>query len=285
MIVPKSMPTNDAIASHYNDLDSFYRDTWGEHVHHGLWHRGNEPPEVAVKQLVELVVQYAELKRGDSVCDIGCGYGATAHMLVSDLGANVTGLTLSSAQVEFAQQRAGTDSRQKYLLRDWLDNGLPSDSFDVAISIESSDHMQDKRRFLAEALRVLKPGGRFVMTAWLSCEAPRDWEIHHLLEPICREGRIPGLGTASEYRKWMREEGFDVIGYEDLSQKVQKTWALAIAEGIKTVATSQKHLRFALSPENPNRVFLLTMLRMWIAYKTKSMCYGIIAARKPEKRA
>ena len=34
----------EAVASHYDELDRFYRDIWGEHVHHGLWLRGEETP-------------------------------------------------------------------------------------------------------------------------------------------------------------------------------------------------------------------------------------------------
>src|SRR3978361_1598672 len=52
--------------------------------------------------------------------------------------------------------------------RDWLDNGLPDAAFDRAYAIESSEHMVDKARFFSEAWRVLKPGGRLVVCAWLS---------------------------------------------------------------------------------------------------------------------
>jgi tocopherol O-methyltransferase len=35
----------DAVALHYDELDHFYRDVWGDHVHHGLWLRGDEARE------------------------------------------------------------------------------------------------------------------------------------------------------------------------------------------------------------------------------------------------
>src|SRR6186713_2311289 len=89
------------VASHYDELDHFYRDVWGEHVHHGLWLRGDETREQAVLQLTELVARNAEISAGTRVCDIGCGYGATARLL-ANRGAKVTGVTVSPAQYKFA---------------------------------------------------------------------------------------------------------------------------------------------------------------------------------------
>jgi tocopherol O-methyltransferase len=89
--------SRDEVASHYDELDHFYRDVWGEHVHHGLWLRGNESREQAVLQLVELVAREAQIASGMHVCDIGCGYGATARVLASR-GAEVTGITVSPQQ-------------------------------------------------------------------------------------------------------------------------------------------------------------------------------------------
>ena len=49
---------------------------------------------------------------------------------------------------------------------------VPSGIFDTVISIESSEHMQDKAMFFAQAHRVLKTGGRMVVCAWLAAEDP-----------------------------------------------------------------------------------------------------------------
>ena len=96
------------VADHYDELDATYRDLWGEHVHHGLWLTGTETPETAVRQLVELVAEHARVGPGRRVCDVGCGYGATARMLQREYGARVSGITLSPAQYAHATA-AGTD--------------------------------------------------------------------------------------------------------------------------------------------------------------------------------
>ena len=84
MITPTAEPIPAAVAAHYDDLDRFYREIWGEHVHHGLWRSGRESPEVAVRQLITLVAERAEIAAGDLVCDVGCGYGGTARVLAHE---------------------------------------------------------------------------------------------------------------------------------------------------------------------------------------------------------
>ena len=56
--------------------------------------------------------------------------------------------------------------------------------------------MKDKLAFFTEVNRLLRPGGRFVVAAWLSREQPALWESKYLLEPICVEGRLPSMASA-----------------------------------------------------------------------------------------
>ncbi len=281
MIVPRTEVDRDAVAAHYDQLDRFYREIWGEHVHHGLWTTGQESPEEAVRALTALVADRAGIAPGNSVCDIGCGYGGTARLLARDFGATVTALSVSPVQLNHARGVDPSAENPEYVLGDWLANDLPDASFDAAIAIESSEHMADKAGFFAQARRVLKPGGRLVVCAWLATPRPRKWEVRHLLEPICREGRLPGMGSADEYLELAREAGLEPSGVEDLSQQVKKTWPLCAWRTIKGLARDRSYRRFLLSPENPDRIFALTLFRIWMAYETGSMRYGLMTATRP----
>src|SRR5687768_16193734 len=110
MIVPKQpthptrnpSPVAQQVANHYDELDPFYRALWGEHLHHGLWQRGNESADEATRQLAITVAAYARIQAGNTVCDVGTGYGGTARLLAQRYGAQVIGLTLSMAQARYA---------------------------------------------------------------------------------------------------------------------------------------------------------------------------------------
>lgn len=281
MIVPREEPGPTEVSAHYDELDRFYREIWGEHVHHGLWRTGRESPELAVRQLVEMVATRTGIAPGDRVCDVGCGYGATARILAYELGAEVTALTISHAQYDYAWQVDPAATNPLYLLRDWTENQLPSGSFDVVIAIESSEHMPDKAAFFKEVHRVLRPGGRFAVCAWLAKPSPWRWEVRHLLEPICREGRLPGMGTADEYMKLAIGAGLEFAGFEDLSQQVRRTWPICAWRALKGVVRSPDYRRFLWGGRSAERVFAGTLLRIWAAYYTGSMRYGLLTARRP----
>lgn len=280
MIFPSELQSPESVAHHYDSLSDFYLEVWGEHVHHGLWLDGSEPPDEAILQLIRLVAEEARIGEGTRVCDVGCGYGGTARELAQRYSARVTALTISPAQLAFALGRADGSDNPQYLLQDWLRNELPSESQDVVLSIESSEHMVDKQAFCTQVARVLRAGGRAIICAWLSPEKPTPWQVRYLLEPICREGRLPSMGAESDYRQLLAGAGMRVEGFQDLSEKVKKTWPLCVARLLQGLATKSSYRRFLLRSSNQDRVFAKTLLRLWAAYETKSMRYGIFTAVK-----
>ena len=148
MIFPAKEQTSAAVAQHYDDLDTFYRELWGDHVHHGLWTTGQEKPAEAVENLIACVARSLELNPGQHVCDVGCGYGATAQWLAEHHGVHLTGLTISAVQAQRASERSADSARLCFLRRDWLDNGLESASFDRVIAIESFRAYDQQATFL-----------------------------------------------------------------------------------------------------------------------------------------
>lgn len=83
-----------------------YREIWGEHVHHGYWRTRSESCTEAVDALVDLVAGRLNPSAGEHLCDIGCGYGATAAHRAEEYGVHVTGVTLSTEQERVASSRS-----------------------------------------------------------------------------------------------------------------------------------------------------------------------------------
>ena len=282
VILPKLPQATHAVAAHYDELDQFYREIWGEHVHHGYWATGRENPAEATEALVDLVAEQLKLAPGDRVCDIGCGYGATARRLAARHGIAVDGLTVSAAQARHAAKRPTPGVG--IVVRDWLANGFPDACFDRAYAVESSEHMPDKQRFFDEVFRTLRPSGRLVVCAWLARNNPSPWQVRHLLEPICREGRLPGLGSEEEYRAFAARAGFETLGSEDLSRQVRRTWTVCARRLLAALATRPGYLRFLLQQGEGNRVFALTVPRILLAYRTGAMRYCLMTFRRPDQR-
>jgi tocopherol O-methyltransferase len=281
MIIPrKSVADVKSIAAHYDDLDPFYRAVWGIHVHHGYWVTGSETTDEAVLNLTRLVATHARIGNGTRVCDIGCGYGASARIFNQQYGAKVTGITISKKQYECAVALSEGIIDLDFLLCDALHNGLPTASFDSVVAIESTDHMPDKLRFFAEANRLLDREGLFVVATWLASERLPIWQTKYLLEPICVEGRLPNLPSASEYLTILEEAEFHDVTFMDLTRDVSRTWKICALRSLTRIGADPSLRRRLFDPNFPNRVFLKTVFRIWLAYKTGSMRYGLFSARK-----
>jgi tocopherol O-methyltransferase len=278
MIHSRHTESPESVASHYDDLDPFYREIWGNHVHHGFWESGKESVPEATLNLLTRLLADVPLSAGSRVCDIGCGYGETARTLAAQYGAEVLGYTVSGAQYRYAVENSPQPG-PRFVLGDWLKNSLEPDTFDLALAIESSEHMPDLEKFFAEAYRVLKPGGRLKICAWLTRERPGRIEKGLLLQPICTEGRLR-MGTPSEYLAIMRQAGFRDTHFEDVTTRVKRTWTLCLTRLGKKLATDPKYVRFLLRNPSSNKSFLASLLRIRIAYESGAMVYGFLGGRK-----
>jgi tocopherol O-methyltransferase len=280
MITPKTVTDRAAVAAHYDDLDAFYRTIWGTQVHHGYWKTGKERVDEAVLNLTHLVAKEAGITAGVRVCDIGCGYGATANVFAREYGAIVTGITLSKKQYDFANSHTSRTAAVDFLLCDGLNNNLQRESFDSVVAVESSEHMQNKPALFAEAMRLLRPSGRLVVAAWLSRERPSYLETRYLLEPICLDGRLPSLASASEYLAMLSEAGFRETVFHDLTHSVQRTWSVCACRFATKLLTKPALRKQFFACGFSHRTFAKVLPRIWLAYKLGSMCYGVFSGIK-----
>ena len=166
----------DRVRDHYDRTSPYYRDLWGEHLHHGYWVSGEETKEQAQVQLVEHLAHVAALMPGRKILDVGCGFGASSIYLAKKYGAEATGITISPVQVEMARKAAAIDGgvKAKFILMDAEEMKFDQ-AFDVVWSIESISHYPQKQKFFASAAQCLESGGTLAVTAVsaASTRAPR----------------------------------------------------------------------------------------------------------------
>jgi SAM-dependent methyltransferase len=124
------------------------------------------PLEVMTIQPAGLLVEFAGVKKGTRVLDVGCGTGVVA-VTAAKLGAEVDGLDLSPALLERAQQN-GSIAQQKINFREGDVEQLPYKDGEFDFVLSQFGHMFAPRPEIAlsEMLRVLKPGGTIAFSTW-----------------------------------------------------------------------------------------------------------------------
>lgn len=272
------MSTFSDVSRHYDRLDYFYRSIWGDHIHHGLWADPACTPEEAVHHLVHCVAADAQIEAGSRVCDIGCGYGGPARVWADAYGARVTGFTISERQHAYAERQFVQGPRPDLRLQDLFENDIESDAFDAVVAIESLTHFEQPSEMLKEASRLLRPGGRLVVCAWMAAPDPPGWAKKHLLDPILEEGQLSRLPTASDLHRWTSKAGLTVLRLDDVTHQVRRTWTVVLRRFVKALFTDPSVLGMLLDTREPDRVFARTLLRIWVAQHMGVLRYGWLVA-------
>jgi hypothetical protein len=99
----------------------------------------------------------------------------------------------------------------------------PPESFDAVWGIGCSEHLAEKRRFLAACAHLPRPGGVLALCAWLVPEDLRSTARARLIAEVARGMLCPSLSSGRDYVSWMRASGFDHIKAEDLRRRVEPT--------------------------------------------------------------
>src|ERR1700680_3047437 len=215
------------IIEHYDVVSPYYRSLWGEHLHHGYWIRGDESKEKAQLQLIEHLAQLANVKPNSDILDIGCGFGASSLYLAKHYDASVTGITISSVQVEMAKRAAaGEHLDAQFLLMDAEAMSFQK-QFDVLWSVESISHYQNLQNFFASAAKLLKPGGCFAITDWFKKEDLTREETRKSIEPI-EKGMFVELQVMDDYEQFLISNGLQIMHREVLNKNCAKTWDLCL---------------------------------------------------------
>lgn len=156
---------------------------FGRHVHWGFWPEpaaATGTPEdygAAAERLCQAVCDAAGIQSSSCILDVGCGFGGTIASLnerisnLSMVGVNIDGRQLARA-AELVRPEKGNQI-------DWVEADaarlpIPDEAFDVVLAVECIFHF-DRPRFLAEAARVLKPGGQLALSDFVPEERAADY--------------------------------------------------------------------------------------------------------------
>jgi tocopherol O-methyltransferase len=238
------------IQKFYDSSSDLWEKVWGEHMHHGYYgadgrRRGDR--KQAQVDLIEELLAWGSSSSATNILDVGCGIGGSTLYLAQKFNAKATGITLSPVQANRAiarAQEANLPSQTDFKVADALDMPFDDESFDLVWSLESGEHMPDKRLFLQECFRVLKPGGTLIVATWChrSCLPPQGaltYQEQKLLNQIYSAYHLPYIISLSEYADIAENLRFEQVRTADWSDAVAPFWDEVIVSALNPATVFQ----------------------------------------------
>jgi microcystin synthetase protein McyJ len=188
----------------------------------GYWKQTNNVIK-ASEDLLDLVIEKAEIKDGNKILDVGFGYGEQDIYFANKFPKiEINGINILTKQVEFAQQKvklAGLSNRVVLIDGDAVNLTFEDSIFDLTLAIESAFHFDTRQMFFNESYRVLKPGGIIVLTDCL----PQTFSKND--KKFIEASTNMGIPLANQYNiqvyiDKLKEVGFEKISYIDLTKHV-----------------------------------------------------------------
>lgn len=187
--------------------------------------------------LTERVAGLAAPDIHSTVLDIACGNGVGCLLLAENYGCRVVGIDISEKKIAAAHERLedrGLSSRSGFAVSDAETLPFPDGLFDIVISECSFSILPDKENTVRGIWRVLKPGGRFVMTDVVRKTAvPGEKEGELRID--CTFPLVPCIAGAcplEDYLRIFNRAGFEITLVEDHSVEMKKLgYKMAIAFG------------------------------------------------------
>jgi SAM-dependent methyltransferase len=200
-------------------------------MHFGYFRRRLNPfrLEPMLEQMNREILTRLQLPRDApaDILDMGCGVGATLRSLARQLpNAALAGITLVPWQIERGTELnhdSPDPARIRLVLGDYEHAPFSSASFDAAYALESScyAHSPNKAAFLAEARRLLRPGGRLaVADGFLLHPPPRRGLQHAIYRRLCDCWVIETLGEIHPFTAELERLRFHDIQVEHLQYRV-----------------------------------------------------------------
>lgn len=162
------------------------------------------------------IVAALGLSADSQVLDLGSGLGGPARTLAEVTGCTVTGIDLTPEFCEVAtaiSEWTGLSARTTFRVGDATATGLPDASVDAVLSVHAAMNIPDKAALYAEAFRLVRPGGRFVVYDVLQGEGG---DVRYPV-PWASDSTTSFLATPEDMRGLLSAAGFQVVSEVDSS--------------------------------------------------------------------
>jgi len=280
--------SSDTHKRRINDIQKFYDlyhrvylEIWGDYenlaIHMGYYDEKVSCHKESMIRMNQIVCETADIHQSDLVLDAGCGVGGTSIWLANTIGCNVTGISLVENEINSAKKFSNLKQMNHlthFETMDIINTKFEEESFDVIIAIESICYIIDKSKFLNEAFRVLKKGGRLIIADYFCKDGSISKEEKYQLDQICQMSIID-LCSIKYFEDLLSFKNFIDINPRDISVNIKRSYEEGILNLSQLHILNSKYLRKHIEEEKSRNLLEYQCLT------NKLLRYGLVYAKKP----
>ncbi len=261
-----------------DDADTFYSTIWGgEDLHIGIYEDTSDIRTASDRTIAEMIDRVPGIGPDSKVLDLGAGYGGAMRRLVEKTGCEAVCLNISETQNTYNLQKIRQAKlSDRITVRHGVFENVPAEdaSVDVVWSQDAFLHSDQRAKVIAEAFRVLKPGGHLIFTDPMQADDVPEG----VLQPVYDRLQLNSLGSMRFYREAAENVGFTTLAQEEMTDQLRTHYArvreelLAHHEELRDAGASLEYLdKMAIGLEN------------WVkAADNGHLAWGIQLFRKPD---
>lgn len=275
--------TRESIAHHYDLGNDFYRLWLDPEMIYSCAYFSDASQSLASAQQDKLdyICRKLRLAPGQTLLDVGCGWGALVRWAARRYGVRAHGITLSEQQYRYAVERVRNEGLQGQVTierRDYRE--LPEGvRYDKVVSVGMFEHVgvANFPVYFGTVKRVLRPGGLFLNHGITNDTGWQDTPITRFMNRyVFPDGELARISDVSSA---MEQAGFEIIDMEGL----RRHYALTLRRWIKALEAHREQVA-ALVGEATYRVWRLYMAGCaWYFDEGSTNVYQVLAghARQP----
>ena len=222
--------THDANEQHYEVPPEFFKQVLGENLKYSCSLFENENSlDDAEKSMLDLYIERAEIKNGQEVLDLGCGWGSFSLYVAKKFpNVNITSISNSSDQISYIKNEAQKRGLLNIeAIRMDVNNLKLDNQFDRIISIEMFEHLRNYKLILNSLNELLKPDGRLFIHIFCHKKLTYFYELKNNLDWMTKYFFQGGIMPSMDLFKYFEDE-LIIINQWDINgnnySKTCKAW-------------------------------------------------------------
>lgn len=268
-----------AVRHHYDLSNDFYRMVLGPTMVYSCGYFATEQDtlEQAQEQKLDLICRKLRLRRGESLLDIGCGWGSLLLHAAANYGVRAVGVTLSEPQAALARERVaqqGLRDRVEIRVADYRE--LRDGPYDKIASVGMYEHVGREKldEYTGVVNDLLAPGGMFLNHGIARLHSPGPSREAFIYRYIFPDGHLHPLGDLTSS---LQSAGFEVRDVESLRDH----YPLTLRRWLANLRSNRERAAALVGPER-ERTWELYLLASAVGFEDADITIYQVLSTRPD---